>query len=152
MWNASWTMSPSFGVLHEIIMLGAVARDADRVRFLERVGADQVRRDLAGDDDDRDRIHQRIGEPGDDVRRAGTGCDEHDARLARRPRIAFGGMRRAAFLADEDVADTLLLEQRVVDRQDGAAGIAEHDLDAEIAQRLDQYVRATLLARHPACP
>ena len=57
-------------------------------------------------------------------------------------------MRRAAFLADEDVADALLLEQRIVDREDGAARIAEHDLDAEIAQRLDQYVRAALLDRH----
>jgi len=31
------------GVLHQIVVLGAVARDADRVAFLEGVRADQVR-------------------------------------------------------------------------------------------------------------
>ena len=36
--------------LHEIIVLGAGPRDADRVAFLERVVADQVRRHLPGDD------------------------------------------------------------------------------------------------------
>ncbi len=54
-------------ILHQIIVLGAVAGDADRVGFLKRVGADQRGRDLAGDDDHRDRIHQRIGDAGDRV-------------------------------------------------------------------------------------
>ena len=35
----------------------------------------------------------------------------------------------------------VLLEQRVVDRQDRAAGIAEDDLDALIHQRLDDDFR-----------
>ncbi len=42
------------GVHHEIIMLGAVARDADGIAFLEGVGADQRRRDLPGQHDHRD--------------------------------------------------------------------------------------------------
>ena len=47
-------------------------RDADRVAFLEGVGADQMRRHLAGDADERDRIHHRVGEAGDRVGRAGA--------------------------------------------------------------------------------
>ncbi len=59
-------------VLDQIIVLGAGARDADRVAFLEGVVADQMRRHLTGDADDRDRIHERVGQAGDGVGRAGT--------------------------------------------------------------------------------
>src|SRR3546814_3936004 len=45
------------GVHHEIIMLGAVARDAHRVAFLERVGADQRGRHLARQHDHRSEEH-----------------------------------------------------------------------------------------------
>ena len=41
-------------VAHQPIVLGARPRDANRVALLERVGPDQVRRDLAGDDNQRD--------------------------------------------------------------------------------------------------
>ena len=56
-------------------------------------------------------------------------------------------MQRAALLAHEDVADLLLLEQLVVDRQHGAAGIAEDVLDTLIGERLDD----DLGAGHRAC-
>ena len=91
-------------ILHQIIMLRAMPRDADRVGFLERVGADQGGRHLPGDDDHRDRIHQRVGDAGDGVGRAGAGGDEHDAGLAGRTRIAFRGVGRGLLVADEDVA------------------------------------------------
>ena len=81
------------------------------------------------------------------VGRAGAGGDERDADLAGRARIAFGRVQRAAFLADEDVLDLVLLEQLVVDRQHGAAGIAENVLDALIDERLDHH----LGARHRTC-
>ena len=61
---------------HEIIVLGAAAGDAGRIAFLERVGADEMGRHLAGDADERNRVHQRVGEPGDGVGRAGAGGDE----------------------------------------------------------------------------
>ena len=112
-------------VLHQPVVLGAGPGDADRVALLEGVVADQVRRHLAGDAHDGNGIHQRIGEAGDGVGGAGAGGDQHDADLAGRARIAFGGMHRAAFLAHQHVLDLLLLEQLVVDRQHGAAGIAE---------------------------
>jgi hypothetical protein len=62
-------------------------------------------------------------------------------------------MRRRLLVADEDVLDAVLLEDRIVDRKHRAAGIAEHDLHTEIAQRLDQDVCSTLLGhdRPPCC-
>ena len=106
MWNASWiTCAELGGVLHQVIVLGAVAGDADGVGLLEGVGADQRGRHLAGDDDHRDRVHQRVGDAGDRVGRAGAGGDEHDAGLAGRARIALRGVGRGLFVADEDVLD-----------------------------------------------
>ena len=123
-------------------MLGTVARDADRVRLLEGVGADQAGRHLPGDDDDRDRVHQRVGDAGNDVGRAGAAGDEVDAGLAGRAGIALRGVDGGLFVANEDVPDAPPLlggpEQRVVDRQHRTAGIAEHDLHAEVAQRFDK--------------
>ena len=59
-------------VLHQIIVLGAGPGDADGVAFLERIVADQVGRNLAGEAHDRDGIHERIGQPGDRIGRAGA--------------------------------------------------------------------------------
>jgi hypothetical protein len=57
-------------------------------------------------------------------------------------------MDRATFLADQNVSDTLLFEKRIIDREHGAAWVAEHELDAEVAQRLDQDVRSRFLDGH----
>ncbi len=57
---------------HQIIMLGAMAGDADRVGFLEGVRADQMGRHLAGDADQRNGIEQGVGEAGDGVGGAGA--------------------------------------------------------------------------------
>ena len=133
---------------HQIIVLGAIAGDAGRVAFLERVRADEMGRHLAGDADQRDRIHQRVGETGDRVGRARAGGHQKDADLAGRAREAFCGMRRALLVAHENVADLVLMEDRVVDRQHRAAGIAEDELDALIFQRLDHHFGAGHVLRH----
>ena len=117
---------------HEIIVLGAMAGDADRVGFLEGVRADQMGRHLAGDADQRNGIHQGVGEAGDGVGRAGAGGDEQAADLAGRAGVAFRRMGRALLVAHQYVLDLGLMEKRVIDRQDRAAGIAEqgrHALD-----------------------
>ena len=125
--------------LHQIIVLGAGPRDADRVAFLERVIADQMGGDLAGDADERDRIHQRVGQTGHRIGGAGAGRDQHRADLAGRARIAFRRMHRALLVAHENVPDFVLLEDRVIDRQDRAAGIAEDVLHALIGEGLDDH-------------
>ena len=139
-------------VLDEPVVLGAGPRDADGVALLEGVVADQVRGHLAGDAHDGNGIHQRIGEAGDGIGGAGAGRDQHHADLAGRAGIAFGGVHRAALLAHQDVLDLLLLEQLVVDRQHGAAGVAEDVLHALVGQRLDDHLGARHLQCHRKTP
>ena len=133
---------------HEIIVLGAAAGDAGRVAFLERVGADEVGRHLAGDAHERNRIAKRVGEAGDGVGRAGARGDEENADLAGRAGVALRGVGRALLMAHEDVAQLVLMEDGVVNRQHRAAGIAEHHLDALVLQRLDDHLRAGHVLGH----
>jgi len=126
----------------EVVVLGAGPGDAGRVRFLEGVIADEVRRHLAGQADDGNAVHERVGEAGHRIGRAGPGGHEHDADLAGRAGIAFRGMDRAAFLADEVMAQLVLLEDLVIDRQHGAARIAEDRLDTLIDEGFDDHFGA----------
>jgi hypothetical protein len=91
-------------------VLGAGPGDADGVGLLKGVVADHEGRHLPGQDDERDRIHQRVGQAGDRIGRAGPGGDQHDARLAGGAGIALGGVHRALFVAHQDVADRVLLK------------------------------------------
>ena len=58
------------GVLHQVMMLGDRPADLDHRRFLEGVGADDVGGDLAGDGDDRQRVHLGVGQAGHQVQGA----------------------------------------------------------------------------------
>ncbi len=69
-------------VLHQIVVLGAVTGDADRIGFLERVRTDQAGRNLARDHHQGNRIHEGIGDAGNGIGCAGAGSDEDDAGLA----------------------------------------------------------------------
>ena len=80
-------------------------RDADRVGLLEAVGAEQLGAHLAGEEHDRDRVHHRVADRRDEVRRAGAAGAERDADLAGRLRVALGGVAAAGLVADEDVPD-----------------------------------------------
>ena len=139
-------------VAHEIIMLGAMAGDANRVGFLKGVRADQMGRNLPGDADEGNGIHQGVGEAGDGVGGAGAGGDEQAADLARRARIAFRRMGRALFMAHQHVLDLRLMEKRVIDRQDRAAGIAEQGRNTLILQGLHHHFGAGHHLRHCWAP
>ncbi len=102
-------------------MLGRRAGDAGGVGLLKRVIADQMGGHLAGQADHRNAVHQRIREAGDRIGGAGAGGDQHHADLAGGPRIAFGRMHGRLFMPDQDMANMVLLEQRIVKRQNGAA-------------------------------
>jgi hypothetical protein len=146
-------------VLDQPVVLGAGARDTDRIGFLERVRADQRGRNLASQADERDRIHQGVLQRRHGIGGAGTRRDQHDADLAGGAGIAFGRVAGALLVADEDVLDVILLEDLVIDRQHRATGIAEEVLDAIVLERADDNFRAshTILvrllvrARHVSC-
>ena len=71
----------------------------------------------------------------------GPGRRDGDADLAGRARVAVGHVRRALLVPDEDVADRIV-EHRVVGRQNRAARIAEHDVDALAHEAVPQNLRA----------
>ena len=135
-------------ILHQIIMLGAVAGDTDGVGLLKGVRSDQRGCDLPGDDDHRNRIHISIGDPGDGIGRARPGGDQHHPRLARRSRITLGSMCRTGFVADQDVANAVVAEQCIINGQHRAAGVAEHEFDALANQTFHQDFGATALLAH----
>ena len=129
------------GIGDEHVVLRDRHRDAGDVGLLERVVAHDRGRDLAGDRDHGDRVHLGVGERGDQVAAAGTATSPCDADLAGRPRVALGGVAGALLVAAQHVPDARV-EQRVVGRQDGAAGDAEDDVDALALEGLEQRLRA----------
>ena len=120
-------------------------RDADRVGLLEAVGAEQLGAHLAGDEHDGHRVHHRVADRRDQVRRAGAAGRERDADFAGRLRVALGGVPAAGLVADEDVADAAV-DERVVGREVGAAGQAEDDIDALRLQTFHQGIDSPHLA------
>ena len=143
--RATWKASCSVRASRSVSLTSQLA--LVQARVMPTVSAsDHEGRDLPGQHDDGDRVHQRVGEARHRVRRAGTGGDERDADAAGRAGVALGRMDRALLVPDEDVADVVLLEQLVVDREDGAAGIAEHGVDALVLERLDHHPGARHLA------
>ncbi len=63
----------------------------------------------------------------------------HDrySRPTGRERVSLGHVSRTLLVAHEDVSDRRV-DERVVDRQDRAAGQAEHHVDALALEALDQ--------------
>ena len=134
-------------IAHQPVVLGAGPGDADGVALLEGVVADQMRRHLAGDAHQRNRIHQRVGQRRHHVGGAGSRGHQHHAGLAGRARIALGGVAGALLVPHQDVLDLALLENLVIDRKHGAAGIAEEVLHAMIDQRAHDHGGAGHLVR-----
>ncbi len=91
-------------------MFGAGARDSERVGFLERVAADQLGGNLAGDGDHRDGIHHGIDQAGDQIGRARSRRGAAHADAAGGSRVAFGGEGGVLLVADQDMADGMVVE------------------------------------------
>jgi hypothetical protein len=124
-------------------------RDADRVRFLEAIGAQQLGADLAGEEDHRDRVHHRVHDRRDQVGRAGARGREGDADLAGRLRVALGRVARAGLVPDEDMMD-VRIDEGVVGRKVGATRISEYDVHALRLQALHDRVDCTHSAQPPS--
>ncbi len=121
----------------EVVVLGARPCDADRVAFLEGVGADRRRAHLAGDADHRDRIHVGVHQRRDEVgRRRARGHHRHSG-LAGDVGVALGHVTRALLVTHQHVADRRF-QERVVGRKDAPARQTEHHVDALELERSDQ--------------
>ena len=113
-----------------------------------------ARADLAGDRDHRDGVHVRVGDRGDEVGGARPGRGHADPDLAGGTGVALGRVAGALLVAHEDVADLDRVQQRVVRREDRAAGDAEDRVDVHRLEGQDQALRPgdldRGLARGPA--
>ena len=139
-----------FDVLYEPRVLDDRERDAGRVRFLERVRADQARAHLAGDADERGRVHPCVGDRRDEVRHARPGGGERDADPARGARIALRHVPGALLVAGEHVPNGRAAREPVVEREDGSARDPEGDVDALGFEGAEDRVGAEHL--HAAAP
>ena len=115
--------------------------DAEHVHLLEGVGAQRAARHLSGDGHDRHRVEMRVGDAGEQVGGPGSRRGHADADPAGGAGVAVGGQGRALLVAHQDVPQARA-EQRVVDRHDGAAGVAEDDVDALVLERFDEQAGA----------
>ena len=138
----------AFGVFYEVVVLGAVAGQSDGIGFLKGVGADERGGDLPGDHHHGNRIHIGIGDAGDRIGSPRAAGHQYHAGLPGRAGIAFGGVRRACFVAHQDMADILIGKELVVDRQHRAAGIAEDEFDTLPFEAFDQDSGAAALFVH----
>ena len=93
-------------------------------------------RHLAGQANDRNRVHQRVGETGHGIRGARPRCDQHNPDLAGGTGVPFGGVDRSLLVPHQNVADVILLENRIVNREYGPAWISEYDLYTLIGESL----------------
>ena len=90
-------------VFDQVVMLGDRPGDADEVRLLEGIIANQTRWDLAGNDNHWNRIHISIGNSGNCVGCPGTtGCNG-DTDPASRTRVTVGSMYGRLFVTRQDV-------------------------------------------------
>ena len=118
----------------QIVVFGSRAGDAGGVGLLERVIADEVSWHLAGETDQGDAVHQRIDKAGDGIGGARTGSDENNAHFPGAAGVTLCGVNRCLLMADENMTNGVLVEQRIVNRQNGSARIAENDIDILILQ------------------
>ena len=130
-------------ILHQEVVLDAGPGDADVVGFLERVIADQVRRDLPGEHHHRYRIHVGGGNAGHGVGRTGPGSHDHDTGPAGGTRIAVCRVSCSLLVAHQDMLDLVLVIKSVVDVQNCTAGVTEDVFDTFSLQRAHKYFRAS---------
>ncbi len=128
-------------VLDDAVVLRDRAGDAGGVGLLERVVADQVGPDLAGEGDHRDRVHHGGGQAGDEVAGPGTAGGEDHAGLAAGAGVAVGHVAAALLVPRNDESDRGVVEL-VEQGQHDPSDVAEHRVDAEIDQSVDNDLSA----------
>src|SRR5713101_2218654 len=134
------------GLRNHHVVLGDGHGDARDIDLLKRVGAQDFAADLAGDADDRRRVHHGGGNAGNHVRCARTGGSHGDADATAGTGVAIGHVCGALFVAHQDVVQ-LRFAERVIDRKNSAAGIAEDLAHTETRERFAKNFRTGELHR-----
>ena len=124
-----WPQNAKGHLLGDVTDQRVVLRDGCRhshhVGFLKRIASEHGARHLAGDRQDWRPIHVRGRESCDEICRSRAGrCHTHAHAIAR-ARIAIRGVRGGLLVAHEDVPERRMPMQRVVERHDRPARVAE---------------------------
>ena len=133
-----------FGDHH--VVLGDGHGDSGDVDFLKCVGAQDFAADLPGYANDRRRVQHGRGDTGNHVGGARTGCGHGDADPTAGAGVTIGHMCGALFVPHQDVVQ-LRFTERVIDRKNGAAGIAEDLANPETRERFAKNFRTGELHR-----
>ncbi len=128
------------GRMHQEVVLRDRPRDARRIRLLERVRADQRKRNLPRDENHRDAVHAGRRQPRHRVRRARTGRHQAHPRLARRPGVAVGHVRASLLVPPQNELE-LGGPQLVENIQNLSPRIPEEHLRARFLQRFHKCLR-----------
>ena len=123
------------GVLHDR------QGDAEDIGFLESISANRRAGHLTGDHHHGHRVHLGGGDAGHQIGGTGARRTKTDPNLSSGTGVGIRSMGTGLLMAHQDVANPALLlsnMQRVVDRQDRAAGIAKNRVNAMAAQRIHQ--------------
>jgi hypothetical protein len=135
-------------ILDKVAVLAERLGRARDIGLLEDVAADKVAAHLAGKGDERDGIHIRRGERGDEIGGAGPRCGEADARPAGDAREAVRRVAGALLVAHEHEID-LRAAQLVQKRAHSCAGVAE---DSAYSLRLERAYHSPCSSDHIAHP
>ena len=126
-------------VPHQVGALSDGHGDAGNVHLLEGVPADEVLGDVAGDEHHGGRVHVGCGDAGGEVGGARAGGGQANPHLTGGPGIPVGRVGGPLLVGSQDVGDAVLVAvQFVVDVQDGAARVAEHQVDPLLQQAFHQ--------------
>jgi len=117
--NRAWQLSQG---LDQEVMLGPGPRDPKGIGFLKRIAADQFAGDLAGDGDNRNRIHHGVDQTRHQIGGAGTRSGAAHTHLASRPRVALGREGGVLLVPDQDVLNGRVIDG-VIKRQCHAAWV-----------------------------
>ncbi len=141
-WNASLNRRRQIlNAVHQVVVLRDRQRDARDVDFLEGVATDQRLDHLPGDGHDWHRVQHRVGEPGDQVRRARSRSRQADSRLAGGSRVALGGQCRPLLEPHQDVVKSGA-RQRIIERDHRPARVSEDRVHALVFERATDDLRA----------
>ena len=120
-----------FGVGDQIVMFCNTAADLGHRGFLEPVGPDHAGSDLAGNDEQRNRVEFRVVDAGDQIRRAGTAGRHADAQFAGTAGVPLRREPPGLLVAGKNDAEPVAEPaHRLVERNRCAPRIREDGIDS----------------------
>ena len=123
-------------------MFGHGHGNARDVHFLKTVAPQICESDVARNGDEGDAVHVRGGDARHEIGRARTRSCEAHAHLSADARVAVRGVRGALFVRSQNVADTAVPIQSVVNIQNAASGISENGVDVLFLQTAYDNIRS----------